>query len=205
VDSIVTITTPAASTALTTVAAVEDELGAAMPADVRVTNRLIAQASAAVAAHVRTVLVRETVAETFRDVAAWPDLPLSRRPVVSVTSIVVDGITLAADGWELGGEASCLYRLFADRRTTWSGAKIVVTYAGGYIPPGTAGATLPADIERAVLITIAAAVQSRGQDPRLRSESVDGVGGQSWLDPSAAHGALPWQAAELLAPHRRYP
>lgn len=203
-SSIVTVTTPAASTALTTLAAAQDDLGGAAPSDLGFLARVVAQASAAIVAHLRTPLARETVTEMFRDVCAWRDLPLSRRPVASITSIVVDGITLDADEWELGGEASWLYRLSDDRRIDWTGAKITVTYAGGYILPGAAGANLPADIERACLITIAAAVQAQGRDPALRSESADGIGAQSWLDPRTDHGALPWQAAELLAPHRRY-
>lgn len=203
--SIVAITAAATATALTTSGAVAAELSPVVVDDSAYLDRLINQASAAIVAYLRVTLASESVVEIFRDIAGDDHLPLARRPATAIASIVVDGVTLVAAEWELGDEDSTLYRLRTDARTRWTAAKIVVAYTAGYLLPGQAGANLPADIERACILTAASFYQARGLDARLRSESVDGVGSQSWLDPRTAHGPLPWQAAELLQPHRRWP
>lgn len=203
--SIVSITVPATATALTTLAAVREELGLSDQEDNALVQRMIARASVSVVGFLGRPLARETVVETFRDVLDLPMLRLSRYPVVSIASVVVDGLTLAGADYELAGERQQLHRLVSDDVVDWTARKIVVTYTGGYLLPGQQGANLPGDIEAACLIAIVADYQSRGRDPQLRSETADGIGGQSWLDPdTAAHGALPWAAAERLQPYRRH-
>jgi hypothetical protein len=201
-DRLLTVTVPATAVALTTAASVMAEVGA-VSADQGVVSSLIAQASAAIVAHLGRTLARETVREAFRLIEPEPHLLLERAPVVSIASVVVDDLALTTDEWEADFDAGLLYRIEDDCRFLWRARRVVVTYTGGYLLPGVAGRTLPPDIERACQIAAAESYQARGRDPRLRSESADGIGSQSWIDPKAGHGALPWQAAELLAPHRR--
>jgi hypothetical protein len=198
------VTTAAATSRLTTIAAATAAIaGSPDPADVQ---RWIDAASAAIARHTGRVLARESVTETF-----WPDgryldaLRLDRVPVSTLTSVTVDGtaLTLATDV-VLDADSGLLQRLSSDIPVEWYAGKITAVYAGGWLLPGTTGANLPADIERACLITVTAMAAGTGRDPQLRSESADGIGASSWLDPRAEDGALPWSAAALLAPWRRY-
>lgn len=205
-ESILTVTSAAVSSDLTTPGAVTQQIGTT--ADASYAARLITQASGAVASHLGRVLARETVQQVFRLTSPrlasrQPHLLLDRAPVVSIASIVEDGTTLTTDDWEADLDAGLLYRLQSDTRADWSALKVVVTYSGGWLLPGQTGANLPSDIERATIMTVAAMAAGQGRDPALRSESVDGVGAQSWLDPRATDGALPWPAAALLAPWRR--
>lgn len=201
----VTVTAPAASKALVTLGTVQAESGLGS-ADAATLARLIDRASAAIAGYLGRPLARETVVETFRDVAGFPFLLLSRWPVASIASVVVDGEALAVGQYEIGGaDARQLHRLEADATSDWTAAKVVVTYTAGYILPGAAGADLPPEIEWAALLTVVSGYHLATRDPQLRSEAAEGIGSQSWLDPEpAAHGGLPWAAAERLMPYRRH-
>lgn len=198
------VTTAATSSGLTTIAAAKAEIGGSPDAgDVQ---RWIDAASAAIARHTGRVLARETVTETFwlegRSVEA---LRLDRVPVATLTSVTVDGtaLTLATDVL-LDADSGLLHRLSGDVPCDWYAAKVEVAYQGGWILPGASGANLPADIERACQLAVVAMSAGTGRDPQLRSESAEGIGAASWLDPRAEDGALPWSAAALLAPWRRF-
>jgi hypothetical protein len=139
---------------------------------------------------------RATVRQTERNVNL-PCIILDRDIAPSITSVVEDGTTLAATDWELDG--SLLYRLSGDYRIQWRATVLQVTYAAGY----TLLTDLPQDIERACLIVLQAIHSSRGRDPHIRSESADGVGSVSYLDPRSNSDALPAQAITLLQPWRK--
>lgn len=202
-ERLLSVVTPATGFALTTLGRAQEHLGSAAP-DAGLTAHFVDQASAVVASHLGRPLARETLREVYRLEEPEPHLPLARVPLVSITSIVEDGVTLTTDDWEADSEAGLLYRLSTDCRISWQARRIVVTYVAGYILPGAGVANLPADIERACLVTIASMAAGTGRDPQLRSESADGIGSASWLDPRAEDGALPWSAAALLAPWRRF-
>jgi hypothetical protein len=139
---------------------------------------------------------RATVRQTERNVNL-PCIILDRDIAPAITSVVEDGTTLAATDWELDG--SLLYRLSGDYRIQWRATVLQVTYAAGY----TLLTDLPQDIERACLIVLQAIHSSRGRDPHIRSESADGVGSVSYLDPRSNSDALPAQAITLLQPWRK--
>jgi hypothetical protein len=105
VRSTVTVTVPAASTALTTLAAITAELGLGADVSTNTVQQMIARASRAISGFLGRPLARETVVETFRDVEGWRMLLLSRTPVSSIASVVVDGATLAPSDYELAGDA----------------------------------------------------------------------------------------------------
>jgi hypothetical protein len=139
---------------------------------------------------------RATIAQTERDIYA-PCIVLGRDINPAITSVVEDGTTLAAADYELDG--SLLYRLSDDMRAEWNAAKVVITYAAGYVLL----TDTPQDLERACIATLGAIYAGRGRDPRVRSEAADGVGSVSYLDPKAGAEALPVEAAALLGPYRK--
>ena len=199
-----TVTAAAASTQLTTSAAASAELGGSVDGSLLAT--WIQAASAAVARHLGFQPARETVSETFwLNRRAAPSLSLSRTPVASIASVTVDGTALASTDYSVDAASGLLLRLTTDTPVEWLANKVVVAYSGGWIVPGQPSANLPADIERATLLTVAGYAAAQGRDPALRSEAAEGIGSQSWLDPVAEHGALAWQAAQLLSPWRRHP
>lgn len=187
---------PATSSRLTSLDAVKRELSISGTSDDARLLAYIDQASAVIADYLGRPLGRETVAETLRLSASSEVIMLSRWPVVSVTSVVEDGATLAATDYEI--DRSFAYRLFDDERARWPAVKVVLTYVAGYdLPDGVAPA-----IERAATQLIVAMNASRGRDPSLRSESVEGIGSQSWLDPHNGGGPLPDGVVALLNPYR---
>lgn len=190
------VSVAATSTRLTTLDAVKRELGIATTADdVRLLG-YIDRASAIIADYLGRVIARETVVETLRIQPAADVIVLRRWPVVSIASVVEDGATLLATEFER--DESRLYRLQDDERARWPAVKIVVSYIAGYdLPTG-----VPAPIERAALQLVTSMQAARGRDPALRSESVEGIGSQSWLDPRNGGGPLPDGVVALVNPYR---
>ncbi|HEV7455917.1 MAG TPA: hypothetical protein VGN96_04010 [Roseococcus sp.] len=203
-EGILTTITPPSASALVLLDVVKADLGLAgtFDQDPWLASEIIA-ASATIARHCDRVWGRATVQETFRAVGHDREaLLLSRCPVVAVASVLVDGTALAPEGFEVDAEAGILYRLDGDERRGWRARAVVVTYTAGYLLPGQAGRDLPADVERAARLLVTAAYEARGRDPMLRSESVQGVGAVSYLDPRAGAEDMPPQAAALLSPYR---
>jgi len=188
-----TIITPAAATDLTTVAAVKGELG--------ITD-LIRQASGAIATHCGRAFASERVRETIRLSAPAPSITLSRWPVTAVQAVVVGGTALAPDAYEVDPDTGILTRLDGFGLTVpWPTGSIAIEYTGGFILPGQDGRTLPHDIERACLDTVAATWNARGRDPLVRSEKAFDVLATSYLVDGFT--GLPPSAMGLLAPFRR--
>jgi len=138
----------------------------------------------------------ETLTETLRDVVA-SHLWLSRAPVVSITSVVVDGTTKDATDYEVDGRR--LYRLSSDARVWWSAAKIVVVYSAGWD-------VVPEEIELAAsklaqLLWSESAAQGRA-DPNLKRVRVDGVGEREWWVGSADDPLMSKEVQELMSPFR---
>lgn len=190
------ILVPATSSRLTTLDAVKRELSITGTSEDARLLAYIDQASAVIADYLGRPLGQETVRETLRLSASSEVIMLSRWPVASVSSVVEDGATLVAADYEI--DRSFAYRLLNDERASWPAVKIALTYVAGYdLPHG-----VPAAIERAATQLVVAMNASRGRDPALRSESVEGVGSQSWLDPRNGGGPLPDGVVTLLNPYR---
>jgi hypothetical protein len=204
VSTILTIITPAttANQRLCTLAAVKAELGIFGSAENAALDLLRDSASAAIASWCGRVLAEEVVQQLWRPICWAEVLILRRRPVTAISSITEDGVAVAAGDRELDADAGMLWRLSSDARSTWRASKIVASYTAGYRVPDQQDPTLPADIQRAAVLTVAAMYHARGRDPSLRSESSEGVGSRSWLDPRSGMEALTPQVAGLLAPYR---
>jgi uncharacterized phiE125 gp8 family phage protein len=198
---ILTITVPASVRALCLLADVKADLGITDGAQDAYLNSEIAAASRVIDAWCGRVLARETVQELRRDVYL-DALVLMRSPVVSITSVVEDGVTLAAGDYEADADAGTLYRLSSDARTMWRASKITITYVAGYLLPSQGGRNLPEDIERAARLMVVTGARKRGRDLSVRSETAQDVGAVSYLDPREGMEAMPPEVAALLSPYR---
>jgi len=193
-----TVSVAASSTLLTTLAAVKSELAITATTDDTHLTSLISPASLALAkACGRDHFGRETVVQTERLSTYRLCIILDRDIDVTISSVVVDGVTLDTDEYEVDG--SLLYRLTDDARECWAPGKVVITYAAGYTLP--AGA--PSDLARACILLIGSAYAGRGRDPALRSERILDVIDTSYFDPNKAATAsgLPADVDMLIQPY----
>lgn len=199
----ITVTGAATSKDMTLLATVKTELGITVSTDDAWLALVIQEESAAACSYCNREFARETVIESFRletEDRCVTGLYLSRVPVASITSVVEDGVTLTAADYELAAADGRLYRLDgAGARSAWATAKIVVTYAGGYIML----TTLPQDLERAVRTMVKHRWYARQRDPLVKAASLDGVmSEQYWVGDVTGDGA-PAEVTAVLDRYRR--
>lgn len=210
--SILTITTPADSYDLTTLASVKLELGLA---DRKQDPRLkswIRQASGAISDHCKRVFAQESLSEQFRiGTSPWTtpnhwgdashrELILSRSPVIDLTAIVENDATLdtVAD-YECYKPSGLIYRLCGNTRRSWPSGKIIVTYTAGY----SLIADLPFGVERACNLLVKFYAAKADQNPLLRSEEAIGVQRFDYqVNQIGDDGGLPPDVISLLEPYR---
>jgi hypothetical protein len=214
--SVLTVTVPAASLNLTTLAIVKDELDIIDAAQDTRLARWISEASSQIHRWINRSLVSETVSELFPGCgSSRPDwmfgdvrrsldnggthatyrLLLARFPVSSIDSVVIDdGDPLDAATYTLDGEKGVLYLPY------WSGSKIVVVYTGGYALTATSGVqTMPGAVVQAATAMVCLRHAMRGRDPSLRSVDVPGVLSETyWVGAKGEDGAMPPSVTGLL-------
>jgi uncharacterized phiE125 gp8 family phage protein len=195
-----TVTVPAESNDLTTLAAVKAELGVTGGGDDAKLAGYIKQASDTVTSYCNRVFAIETVSETLRLDQRRDELILSRFPVTALASIVENGVTLASTDYELDGDTGVIRRLRDDGPWSWPQGKIVVAYAAGYILPGAIGRNLPQDIERAVILLVGRYASITPQDQLLRRETVEGIGSTEVFQLGSS--GLPPEVTALLTNYR---
>lgn len=200
-----TVITPAASHALTSLEAIKTELEMTGTADDGWLRTAIDRASAIARRFCNRPFALETARETIRLSAPMDALSLARWPVVSVVSVIEGGKTLAPTDYETDADAGFVYRLTgSDQRRDWPTTKIVVEYAAGYVLPGDPARTLPEDIERAVILLVRSQWFARDRDPLVKAEEVSDVGrSEYWIGSPASGSTLPADVEALLAPYRQ--
>lgn len=188
---LVSITTPPNSTAFTLLATAKGDLAVCDGTDDTYINGLIDRASGIVAEYCGWPLGKQTIVETFRfgtDFGIGPafqqvapygtplnvkfrPLILQYSPVVTLTSVVENGVTLDpnAPDYEIDAPAGLIYRLRTvgntSTRSWWNIPTVVVTYDAGFVLPGDTGTrTLPRTIEDICLSLVRSAYLSRGFD-----------------------------------------
>lgn len=203
--SAIEIISPAACFDLTVLETAKAELG--IPSidtsqDDRITV-LIKQASSIVADYCNQVFAEEEVEETF-----WADYPsewtrafkLSRSPVTTVTSVLIDSALLDPSEYRIGRDGY-LHRVDSPIGVcnwVWT-QTAVITYKAGYVLLDN----LPYGVERAALSLIKEYHLGTGRDPRVRSEDVPGVRSVSYSVGSTGEtGQLPPDVIALLAPYK---
>lgn len=197
------IVTPAASTRLTSLAAVKADLGLSGSASDEALGALIDQFSDAIAAWCGRTFGAATVRET-QDVSRLCDrrsILLERWPVIAVSSITVAGEALASDAYVLdAAKGELLYRGEATRFTLWPVGETIAVYSTGYALPDDDDRNLPHDIERACILMARSAWTSMGRDPALRSEESTGVAVFTYFQTNGA--GLSLEAQAMLSPYR---
>ncbi|MCS3690943.1 phage head-tail connector protein [Bradyrhizobium elkanii] len=201
------VTTPASSYDLASLSDVKDELGVKDNSSNALLQRYLTSASAAVAQYCNRVFPAETMTETFwasRD-RGWrkvlpsvQDLQLSRWPVQSVTSVTENGNALVEDiDFKVNAENGQLVRLNTNGYPRmWPVYPIVVVYTGGF-------ATIPADVEDAVIRMVTKRYVSKGRDPSLKQESIPGVREvQYWIATGADSGNMTPDITDILDNYR---
>ena len=216
-----TVITPAPRRPLTTVQRVIDE-GIIGLGDItsRMVQTMIDRATAAIETAIGFQLARERVRETVTSDAAriW----LSRRPLVELHEVMVDGVALIAGTWTVPDDRSIIipsYRNWIDeafddwtlgtplfglrnggRGKVWR--KVEVEYTAGYVVPGWPTAepvTLPADIEWACMALVRMQVEQRARPAGVRSER---LGDAAWTYGEPGKAAIPDEVMARLVPYR---
>jgi hypothetical protein len=205
----VTVASPAADTALTTLARVKLELSITNSDSDAILQDKIDEASDDIEAALGFRVVRETAVETFwhEQSDSFPDqLLLDRTPVASIASVVVDDVVIDSSLYRLDPKTGELFALnSAGYPFTWFFFKsVIVTYVGGYLLPGASDSDLPKGIEGACIDLVSSFWAAKGRDPSVRSEEVPGVlSKQYWVGAVGEDGELPPSVVMKLAPYRR--
>lgn len=203
-----TVTTPANSLLLCSVADVMDELGCSSDDDQSTLVKLCQQASEAITAYCGRQFAKQTYQES---VAGYGDvhLLLSVYPIISVSQILCSGAAIT-DYTIQDPDGGMLYRESGWQWTTqWVGrispkpwpqseeAIFVVDYVAGYDLPDELLPTLPGDIERAAIVTVKDWFVNRKRNKRIKSIKAADITTQ-FNDESA----LPATAVRLLSTYR---
>jgi hypothetical protein len=202
-----TIITPAAARALTTVDATKAELRETGAGDDGWFALSIDRATAAIEHWCRRSFAAETVRESVWLTGPAESVSLSRWPVLSVASLLEGGAPLPPDAFEVDGAAGLAYRLTGpDTRRMWRAGRIVATYTAGYVLPGDPGRTLPEDLERAAIMLVRNWWYDRDRDPLVKAEQTDSIGRtEYWVGAPAGGATLPPEVEGLLQPYRQIP
>jgi len=123
-------------------------------------------------------------------------LILSRRPILSVTSVTEDGVVLDPSFYERRDGQGILIRLNAsDDEIPWRGRKIVIAYDAGH-------ATVPAGLVLAAQQYAQILFWQAGRDPRKQlqvSEAPDlGMSRSQWFHDAHEGAAIPRSIMDLL-------
>lgn len=204
-DSILSVTTAAASLELLTIAERRAAVGLTdnskdaelKTLEERVAARIAHVCNVATAVTTPPTLREETLTETFRldGLSRGPhELILARLPIVSVTSVVEDGTTLVAADYEILSAAGMLRRLSDDVPGRWETAKIVVVYKAGW-------ATVPAGLKLAAERLMRNYWYDGSRDPAVREIEVPGVMRRSFWVGASSDPDIPREIMDLLAPY----
>lgn len=221
--SIVTVSTPATATALTTVEEVVDRLGTSLtPAEMHTVSVIVDAVSDAARRYTGREFSRQVYVEKVAGTGSV-SLRLRHTPVVSIASIVRDGSTMLASEYQIADAENG--RVYRQDGWDWTVAHVAslsrqnrphvgdelpeyeVTYTAGWLLPGEAGRTLPYDVEEAA---IQSAIDwwnngkaSTNDAGPVRRKTIDGLTVEYAVsEGSAAVGALSPVSVQILNRYR---
>ncbi|WP_428031494.1 hypothetical protein [Ancylobacter sp.] len=191
-----TVVTPAESTALTTVERAKALVDFGSLSDEAI-SLLIEHASAAVSDVCRRIFPLQTYRETFdcEDIRG-AEFMLGRGPVIEISTVILGCTPLPPTGYQADGQ--WLRRAGGCR--LW-GEAVDVTYKAGFNLSTDGSRTLPLPVERAVALEAAAYHASRDRDELLKSETVEDIGAFSYRVPGGDDRLTSPTAAQLLRPY----
>lgn len=222
---ITTVIEPATCFDLTTLLNVKTDIGLDDDTDASTDiylKRVIRQTSKAIAQYCNLIFPLQTYQDVFRPQQDWwpvtipngqAPLVLARSPLVDVTSIVVkDGttdVTLVEDtDFEIDPQTGEIWRLDNyDNPRRWDAVKTVVVYRAGFTLPGQTGTDnqleiVAPDLEDAAIRLIKARWLAKDRDPYLKTDTVDGVGTQTYWIPNSPDGNMPPDVQDILDNYR---
>ncbi|MEY5098717.1 MAG: hypothetical protein RJA36_1436 [Pseudomonadota bacterium] len=219
--AIVSTTTMANRRSLTTAKRYREVMPATKALDVKI-ETIIGQCSAAIERYVGRILARERVTEKLREAAGTVLLVMSRRPIQTVHSLKIDGVTLEASKWSVEHPEAGVIRLLAESNFIWDelaevGAggdygyrsgpqrlfQVEIDYTAGWIPPGSTDgeANLPEEIEAACQMAVRAQLERQERPIGVTSERL-GDASWSYTPGTMGQGLLPDELKLLLDPFR---
>jgi len=169
--STVTVTTPASSQDLASLADLKTELQITANTDDVWLQAKITEASQVIAIYCARSFGQETLTQTFRLDDAPMALQLARFPIASVTSVTQEGDALTTDQFEAQPEPGLLRRLSGDQPIAWNATKVTVVYQAGYVLPSSA----PPALRDACIIMVKGRYAARTRDPLIKSEEAQDV------------------------------
>jgi hypothetical protein len=203
----ITVTAAPSTTKLIALADLKAILGITDSANDTLLGNIIQRGSDAIARFCNRVFAQRTIQETLPGPGGQL-LKLKFSPIVTLTSIALDGETVDSDTYTLTEpEAGIVFR---ESYWAYTGHKYsyTATYVHGYNLPDMSGAdTLPYDIQQAALELCKGMWLARQRDPSVSMESVPDVytvqyGGQG--NGGALVGAIPLNVQELLLPYKEF-
>jgi hypothetical protein len=200
------VVTPAATFDLTTVDAVNAELGIdSNTANDGLNSGYISAASDSIARYCKRILVAQEYAETFYTNTCKNELLLSEYPVAEIASIEENGVPLADDAFKVNADTGAVIRRRNGDIAWWPDAStIIVTYTAGH-GEGTGLPSLPPSIERAAILLSCMAYRSRRRDPAIRTATHTDTSVTFGPGPFAnGEGGLPPEIVALLKPHKDF-
>lgn len=204
-NSILTVTTAASSYDLTTLANVKAELNITDGASDAVLQRYISGASRAAMQYCNRVFAVEAVSEQFLAGHAGRlmrggvnPLQLARWPLVTVASVTENAVLLVlATDYLVDPATGQLTRVDSSSYPQrWQPLPLTVAYSAGY-------ATIPPDLEDAVIRMVTKRWRAKGRDATLKQRSVPGVLEEAyWIATGPDAGNLTPDIEDILSNYR---
>ena len=212
-DSILNITTPAPDRNLLTIAELRDAADVtdrSMDADLRalglrVANRIAYACRVRRGGAVPATLRQETVLETFRHRGRLTfeyhgyghgprRLRLSRRPIVSVSSLTYDGVSQDTTNLLIDQSAGFIEWHFGRTGAFW-GNEIAVSYIAGFD-------VVPDDLKLAATMLAQQYLAAQSQEPGLRAITIPGVEERQYWIGQPQDPDFPQNILDILSPYR---
>jgi hypothetical protein len=203
-QSIVTVTAAASSYDLTTLANVKAELDITDGASDAILRRYITSASKAASHYCNRVFAVETVSQAFlpghRNCVYgqhYAVLQLARFPLITVTSVTEDeDLLTVTDDYLVNSANGQLTRVNSGLPSRWLELGVTVVYSSGF-------ATVPADLEDAVIRMVTQRYSAKGRDATLKQENIPGVREATyWIATGDEAGNITPDVADLLDRYR---
>lgn len=209
--TISTVTVPATIYDLVDLETVKDDISITDSSSDEVLRRYITSVSTAIQQYCNRKFPVESVLDEFwprKD--AWPaeipggiqPLQLSKWPIVAVTTVIENGVTLVAGSdstgdFRIDATNGQLVRLDTNGYPKqWPAFPISVQYDAGFSP-------IPFDVQDAAIRMIKARWFARDRDPFLKTRTLDGIGSRTWwFGTGVEAGAFPPDIKDLIDNYR---